>query len=374
MVTIFETPIASDSAAIPPVTENVEPRLFKTDAGFNINITALARIARDDIASVQTICVPSKVRKHRRRGGEFETPTLSEIGGGVGHDFCQVVAETDAKPISIDNMLSINQDPAWANTNHGTASVEIGSMFSVGWRARTDTVILLYEITNIEELVLGTKTVTLKDDETSPERPSRETMPIAKLTCELCGYSVATWRGTNSAVPDHLHALWIATELRMKSGVDVPFFMDVMRMVKTDDEGREIAENMRKRVYATSSPPPDLFMTKVFEEILDIRANQFSVLLQGDRSRRVDKLRVVETLTLDPVANTIDVGLVLIRHDDTAPMMFCLKLTPVNFLSTGKRMILERGLVLNCPTYERLRAELENRTAAMAIVNLTSFR
>lgn len=374
--TVDTTPVSNliPAEMIPTVAEEKTPTMFKTQKGFNIDITGLAKAARADIESVQTIHVPSQVKRHKRLGNECETPTLSEVGGGVGHDFCQVIAETDARPISIDNVLYVNSDPAKTSINHGTVSVAMGTHFSIGWKMRSDSVILIYEIIDIQEYVQAHRHEPIGDEGTPAHRGDpRDAKQIARLTCELAGHALATWKSTERAIPGHLRALYEATEQRLKNDVDVPFYIDVFRMVKADEDGKAFAENMANGVYDTYAQTPESFAGKVFEEILDIRRAQFNALADG-APRKVDKLRAVEKLTLNHTDHTIDLELTLIRKDPVFPIRLTLQITADNFIGPNGRMIVERGLALNCNTFERLWAELASRKQFPVVVNLTSLR
>ena len=342
--------------------------MFKTERGYTINITALARAARDSIQSVELITVPSVVRKQQRRGEECESPTMSEIGGGTECDFCQVIAGADGRPVSIDEVVFVNSDPGKARSNHGTAVISGGSFFAIGWKRPAESVILIYRVINVEEL--------LENGRPAFDRAvrDREPRPVAKLTCELVGNAMSTWRGRRIDVPDELMSLFSTVELRMITDFHIPLYMDVIRMMPGTSESQAVAESMKTGGFGpVEECGADDFMTKVYQEIIDIRRVQYEQIPE-DGKRRVEPLRAVQTIELDRENNTITVELVIPRADDTMPVQYRVVLTPENYTDNYGRVVLERGLVLRCPTFERFRSELESRRDSVVVVNLASIR
>lgn len=340
--------------------------LFKTEHGFNVNVIALAQQARKNMAGVQTICIPAIVKRHRTNFSESEGPVLSEVGGGASSDFCQVLADSDGRPISVDNILYLSSDPARASINHGSASIQVGNYISFGWKQRSDQVILLYVIVDIGELPQG------------EYGRNSEGKLVAKLTCELVGYYMATWRGPNSNIPQMLMPLYGATTRRMRNDLFAPFYMDMLRMVKITDEAKDLADRMHRGDVQEDARTENTFMSRVIEEILDIRNGQYerlgSALLSTEGKRKVETLRAVETLVLNKEDNYVDIAVTFPRDYNTMAEMITMRLTPSNFTDEFGAMVVERGLVLNCQSYYRLRAQLENRHEDVTVVNLLSLR
>ena len=342
-------------------------QMYKTDRGFNINISALAKDAKTDIDKVRLIAIPSVVRRQLRRGDQSEAPTLSEIGGGQHCDFCQVIANRAGQPISIDDVVFVNNDPDNVSINHGTAVVSNGNYFAIGWKRHTDKTILIYRILTTE--------VYLEDSRSSADKASGKVIrPIAKLISELVGHSVASWRGQNTEFPQELAALFTAVEQRLVIDIHTPIYMDVIRMTASSDIGQATADRMQAGGFGpVSDSSVNSFMFEVYNEILDIRERQYA-RLSDDTRRNVEPLRAVETLQLNREDNEIIVELLFPRNDDTNPVHFRTILTPENFLDNDGRPVLERGLVLRHPTFERLRVDLDSRKTGVVVVNLASIR
>ena len=348
--------------------------MYKTERGYNINVLALAQAARDDIENVRMIAIPAPVKRHKINNQEFDAPTLSEVGGGsVRNNFCQVVAGKDGRPVCVEDVHYINTDPTRSNINHGTASVGIGNFFSIGWTMKADVVLLMFEIIQMEEFE-------------TPQTDDRA-KPIAKLTCELVGYEISNWKSNFQVIPDHLLGLASVTHERLRNDTDIPFFMDIFRRInKPVDELKWVADQVLTEEILDLSESEYNFMPKVMREILDIRYCQYEALAADNsrradqsttpRSRKVDPLRVVETLRLDPSGAFIDITLTPVREDGTNNT-FRIRLTHSNFenLETG-RQLLERNLVLGATSYDRLKLELENRRSKndVTVVNLISLR
>lgn len=364
--------MSADSAAMPIIDNDsssaADIPMFKSERGYTINITALTKAARDSIRSVELITVPSVVRKQHRRGEECESPTLAEIGGGTDCDFCQVIAGTDGRPVSIDEVVFVNSDPGKARANHGTAVISNGSFFAIGWKRPSESVILIYRVNTIDELLENGRPAfdrAVKD---------RDPRPVAKLTCELVGHALSTWRGRRIEVPDELMSLFSTVEIRMTTDFHVPLYMDVIRMMTGTSESQAVAESMKNGEFGLAEEyGTDEFMAKVYREIIDIRRVQYE-RIPGDGKRRVEPLRAVQTIELDREENTITIDLVIPRTDDTMPIQYRVVLTPENYTDNYGRVVLERGLVLRCPTFERLRSELESRRDPTVVVNLASIR
>ena len=349
---------SADTISIP------EPVLYKTDRAYNINVLKLAQHARDDISRVRLIAVPAPVKNHRVGGQEFNAPILSEVGGGSRNNFCQVIAGKDGRPVCVDDIHYINTDPTRSNINHGTASVGIGNFFSVGWCNPADTVLLAYEIIRTEELVINN--AASNDDERSK--------PIAKLTCKLVAYDISDWKTTYSQIPEMLTGLMAATRDRLRNEADVPFYLDIFRMIKSVDDLKWVAEQAIEEDVSEIREKEDVFMTKVMREIADIRFCQYAALPANATKRKVEQLKLIETLRLDPDEGFVDISLTPVRADTTVTT-FRLRLTHENFEDpeTG-RMLLERGLVLGATSFDRLKLDLEHRRDKTVIVTLSSLR
>ncbi len=59
---------------------------------------------------------------------------------------------------------------------------------------------------------------------------------------------------------------------------------------------------------------------------------------------------------------------------DAMPVIFTVRLKPDSYADEYGALAIERGLVLNCLTFDRLRAELESRRDPVVVVNLLSLR
>ncbi len=247
---------------IAPRLESRQPPVFKTERGFNINVIALAQEARKNLDNVRVIAIPALVKHRRINTTDSEGPVLSEVGGGSGSEFCQVLADTSGRPISVDNILYLSSDPARASISHGSASVQIGNYIALGWTQRADQVILLYVISAISEFPaheLG------RNDDGKM---------IAKLTCDLVGHYMATWRGPTSQIPSTLMPLYTAASQRMRSDLAMPFYMDIFRMVKVTDDYQAMYDLMQSGDLEVCKEVPTSFMSRVVDEILDIRRVQ----------------------------------------------------------------------------------------------------
>ena len=349
-------------------------RMFKSDRGFNINVAELTNIINTQgIEAARYISIPSVVREQRRGDEKCDTPTLSEVGVasvsyGNGFDFCQVIAGTDARPINIDNVLFVNSDPANTGISHGTAGVEIGSYFALGWKRRADSLILIYRVIGCE--------LFLTAEEQQADRSGRQPRPIAKLTCQLTGHSRRTWKGSENDIPNELAALYRATEMRMQTDYRVPMYMDMIRMISSTESSRIIADQMKRSMFGpVEDCDPEDFCRKIYAEIMEIRNNQYAKLPTGsDAKRRVGPLHAIETIELDRASNTITIEVVIPRDDDTMTQQFRTVLTSDNFFDEDGRVVLERGLVLKSSSFERLRTELESRRDPVISVHLASIR
>jgi hypothetical protein len=110
------------------------------------------------------------------------------------------------------------------------------------------------------------------------------------------------------------------------------------------------------------------------QEILDIRFYQYRNLpTGGDEKRRVEMLRLIETLSLDPNGIYIDITITPYRTDADLTT-FRLRLTHENFEDATGRTLLERGLTLNHTSFDRLKIDLEARKSKPCIIHLTSLR
>lgn len=352
----------TQSAPVVSPAQNQIP-MYKTDRGFNIHVVALARDARDNIDLVRIIDIPAPVKQHRIGKNEFEAPTLSEVGGGNRNNFCQVIAGKDGRPVSVDDIHYINTDPTRSNINHGTASVGIGNYFSIGWSMKADSVILIYEIVGLSEYVVPA--ISNQDDKLKP---------IAKLTCVLAGYEISTWRSKYVDVPSSLNSLLDATKFRMRNDADIPLYMDIFRMVRPVESLQYIADEALSTEDLFYNQSDYQFMEDVMNEILDIRFAQYEALPENTTKRKVDILRLVETLTLDPSGMFVDITLTPVRND-VQYKTYRLRLTRNNFVEEhSTKTLLERGLTLNHTSFDRLKIDLENRREKTVVVHLTSLR
>jgi len=360
--------VIADSIPAPHV------RMYKSERGFNINIAELVKTYYESgIDAAKTIDIPSIVRQQRKGNESCDTPTLSEVGVtsvsyGTGFDFCQVVAGADGRPVNIDNVLFVSSDPASIGINHGTSSVEIGSYFAIGWKRRADQLILLYRVAGCEQY--------LSSEQQPLDRNNQPARPVAKLTCDLSGYMSRTWKGSTKYIPDALLALFKATEQRLQTDYNVPFYMDMIRMITTTPESKKIAEQMKEEAYGTVEfYEPEMFRQKIYSEVLNIRNSQYAKLPTGQgAARKVQPLQMVETLELKPDTNSIVVGLVIPRDENVSPVHYQTELTVDNFFDEDGRVALERGMVLKNSSFEKLRTELENRRDAVVTVHLASIR
>lgn len=344
--------------------------MFKTEQGYNVNVTALAKAARDSINAVRLISIPSIVREQKRRGEMCESPTLPEYGGSRDCEHCLVVGGIDGKPVNIDDVVFVYSDPNHSWFNHGIAVVAGGTYFGIGWKRHTDSVILLYRVLSISEYTTDTRSNN-RGQNTESKMVSR---PIAKLNCELVGHSLATWRGQKSNVPEELASLFCAVELRLSTDIRTPVYMDVIRMVLSTSESQAIAERMKQGGFGrVEEYSTDTFMSNIYSEIIDIRESQYR-MMSSDTKRKVEPLKAVETIELDREQDTITVEMVIPRTDDTMFVHYRVVLTPENYLDDSGRMVLERGLVLRCQTFDALRAELQKRSDKIVTVNLVSIR
>lgn len=364
-----------DNSVIIVDTSPTSPiRMYKSERGFNINIAELVKTCYENgIEAAQTIDIPSIVRQQRKGNESCDTPTLSEVGVtsvsyGAGFDFCQVVAGADGRPVNIDNVLFVSSDPASTGINHGTSSIEIGSYFAIGWKRRADQLVLLYRIVGCEQY--------LSSEEQPMDRNNNPARPIAKLTCDLSGFMTRTWKGSTKDIPDALFALFRATEQRLQTDYNVPFYMDMIRMITTTPDSKKIAEQMKAQVYgAPEFYAPEMFRQKIYSEVLSIRNAQYAKLPTGQgATRKVLPLPMVETLELRPETNSILVGVVIPREEGVLPIHYQTELTVDNFFDEDGRVALERGLVLKNASFERLRTELENRRDAVVTVHLANIR
>jgi hypothetical protein len=363
----IDTAIDTSDLSIQTTTiSQPEIPMYKTDKGFNIGVNALARDASDNIDKVRLITVPAAVMRRRVNRREFEAPTLSEVGGGARNSFCQVVAGSDGRPVPVDEVHRINTDPTRANINHGTASISIGSYFAVGWTMHSDKVILIFEVLESSEYRPAGRS----------EKDAQE-KPLSKLTCTLVGHEITNWKSRVLEVPPHLSALMQATRDRLRNDADIPFYMDVMRMVKPDEAHHQLALNAAANEFGEANERDQEFMTKVMQEIVDIRFSQYEMLAPDTKpkERRVPAAKIVETLTLDEYGN-IDITVTPIRPDDVPQTTFRVRLNRSNFADEHGKQLLERSMVLNCTSYDALKIELEKRTHKhkVVITNLTSLR
>jgi len=384
---VYNSDSVISSANTAVASEDVKPDIpfFKTERGYNINITAIARKAQQEgIDAVRTIAVPARVRKQKRRNETCDTPSLSEIGGGEECEYCQVIAGSDGRPVNIDNVLFVNNDPETIGANHGSAAVSRDTIFSLGWKRHADRVILIYRIVETCELVMADMPVSSRGSSTPNDQP------IAKLTCELIGHSLDTWRGQQSFdIANTLSALYRATETRLTTDWHAPMYMDIFRIRQdmrdtaksSNDVSARIAADMRQGLFGpVIDCEPDRFMIEVMTEIFDVRTSQYTKLPSGAERRAgmlnpyVEQVRAVEIIELDRANDTITVELVIPRTEDALPQHFRTTLTVDNYTDGTGRLTLERGLVLRQPTFERLRAELDRYPTASVVVNLTSLR
>lgn len=343
-----------------------DPPMYKTDRGYNINVVALARDARLNLDSVKTICIPAPVKKHRINRAEYEAPTLSEVGGGGRNTFCQVIASKQGRSVEVDNIHYINTDPKRTNINHGTASVAIGNYFAIGWTMKADIVILIYEIVSTSEYVSAATAARAQVEE--------DRKPVAKLTCNLVGYEITDWKRSFLDVPAYLNTLLEVTRHRMRNDTDFPFYMDIFRMVKANPALNYIAEEATSGEYLEHNESDYQFMTNVMKEIFDIRFFQYEPLPPPPAKRKVDQLRLVETLKLDELGNYIDITLTPVRTDNFELTTFRLRLTRSNFEDATGRLLLERNLTLNHIGFDSLKLDLEGRKDKIVTVQLTSLR
>ena len=356
--------------------------MFKSERGFNINIDGIAKRISDNHGNldvVKLITVPSVVRDQRRGTDSSQTPTLSEVGVariayGTGYEFCQVIAGTDGRPVNIDNVLFVTTDPSNSTINHGTVSVEIGSYFSIGWKRRADSFILIYRITHCEEWREAAQFPPEKDRSGAPLQPR----PVAKLTCQLCGSLTRSWKGEITNIPPELYALYEATEERMMTDYPIPFYLDMIRLIADTPDSIGVADGMRQNLFdAAEVYAPDEFKRRLYQEILDIRKCQFSkpTNVDGPAKRRAGPIPAVEILELDTATDTILIDLVVPREADAMPLHLQTTLTSENFYdeATG-RSVLERGLLLKCNTFEQLQSTLAGKRDQSMAVHLASIR
>lgn len=347
-------------------TTNPDAVLYKTDRGYNINIALLTRTAKESIDKVRVITIPSVVRQQHRN--HSEVLTLTEMGGGPNCDFCQVIAGSDGKPIGINDVVFVNSDPNKININHGTAAVAVGNYFAVGWRRNSDNTILIYRIVNTEVLVEDART---KDDVLA----NKAVRPIAKLTLELEGYSITSWRGRATVVPDELAALFSAVQLRLQIDIPAPIYMDVFRITATSTEAQKISEQMQNGEFGpTVDYSVHTLMINIYNEIVDIREGQYARISDEKKPRKVEALKGVQTFELDREDNTITTEILFPREDNTPPVQYRTVLTADNFLDDDGRPVLERGLLRRQATFELLKADLLKQNERIVTVSLSSIR
>jgi hypothetical protein len=379
---IFDLTTDTDAAYTPTAqpTPLSQIRMFKSDRGHNINIAEIVKSYQEEgLDSVEVIAIPSVVREQRRGEDKSDVTTLSEVGVasvsyGTSFDYGQVIAGVDARPVNIDNVLFVTGDPANTTINHGTAGVEIGSYFALGWKRKADALILIYRVIGSEEY--GTTAEPQRTGGRESTRPQKKPRPVAKLTCELQGYSTRTWKGEDVDVPEELAALHAAAKERLTSEYPATFYMDTIRMIGSTEGSRAVAGQMQQRIFGgVEEYAPEQFRRKVTAEIIDIRNGQYAKLPTGpDAKRKVQPLPAIETLELDREQNTIAIELVIPRDDDALAVHLRTTLTPENFHDATGRVVLERGLVLKAQTFERLRSELEGRRDPVISVHLASIR
>lgn len=352
--------VSVEEVITPPAADDII--LYKTERRYNIDIPRLASAARDNIENVRTIAIPALVKMHKIGRDQFESPTLSEVGGGVRTGYCQVIAGNDGRPVSVDYVHFINTDPKSSSINHGTASVGIGSFFAVGWQKQTDIVILIYEIIHTEELQII-------------QRQPEDFHPVAKLTCSLVGYTISNWKTRTISVPDFLKGLLAETHNRLRNDTDIPFYLDTFRMIKMAEDLAKVTEEAIDEEAVELIHYDEQFMNRVMSEILDIRFCQYAILDPSVKRRRVPMLRLVETLQLGETGDYVDITLVPVRQDGRRNTLFRVRLNHDNFddPETG-RMLLERGLVLGMTSFDRLKIELQHRRNKVVTVHLSSFR
>lgn len=353
--------VSTDTLAQKPIP------MYKTARNFNIDVVSLARAARNDIDSVAIIDVPAPVKTRKDGKDLIETPTLSELGGGPNWQFGQIVANKEGGPVNVKDVYYINTDPARRNINHGTAGVGIGSYFSVIWSLQADIVLLIYQVIALSEYAHEQDA----SEETNPKKP----IPVAKLTSKLVGYDITQWRGSLGHIPPHLQALAAASHARLRSPEDVPFYMEIFRPTRIENDLRYV-EN-----FATSSEDIDYhesdnqFIAGVLAEILELRSYQYDQLPPpvGNSRRKVDPIRLVETLTLDPNKLYVDISLTVVREagDLTTHR---LRLTKSNYSDDYGRTLVETNLTLGARTFDQLKIVLEGRRDKHAVAHLISLR
>ncbi len=330
---------------------------------YTINIDALTNAALDDIDAVALITVPSIVREAGRNTFKTKGPTLTECGGGVGREFAQIVAGIDGRPIGVDKVVFFNADPNSTSVLHGTAFITRGCYFSVGRQAGSDRVILIYQIED-------------HDAFTPPPNPYRDRQPeMVRLICNLVGYQISRLKDSVSQVPEGLLPLYEVTKERMQKELDIPFYMEVMRMVKGTEQTATCVEQMLHEEFPIRDETADTFTASIFREVLDIRRVQHRARSHTDtKPHHQGPLRAVETLALDREQNAIDLSLLFMRADGTIPFVYRLQLTQANFVDDVGRMCTDRGLVLNCTSFDALWSELQRRQVDPVSVAIMCFR
>ena len=368
---IDELPIVVESEihdAVPEpvaVMPEVEPeptssiRMYKTTKGNRIDISTLAEDARIDIDAVRIIDIPAQVKQYRIRRNSYEAPTLAESGGGR-NTTCQVIAGKDGRPVTSTDVYRINTDPSRLGDQYATVSVGIGNYFAVGWLMKSDLVILVYEIVAMSEHV--------------NHKNREQKFPIAKLTSRLVAHEISSWRHNSISIPDFLAPLVAATRNRLRNDAAFPFYVDMFRLVRPDATMKAhvdaiLAANETEQYHMANQE----CITQLMQEILDIRYYQYLNLSPVQRKQWIEPVKLIETLTLDPNGNFVDLSITPIR-DDAVPATFRLRLTHHNFIDENGAMLVERSLVLNNTSFDRLMLELEGRNEITTIAHLNSLR
>lgn len=355
----IETPAIAQVEEPAQIAETSSIRMYKTIKGNRIDISALAEDARTDIDSVRIIEVPAQVKQYRIRRNSYEAPTLAESGGGR-NTTCQVVAGKDGRPVNSTDVYRINTDPARFGDQYATVSVGIGNYFAVGWSMKSDLVVLVYEIVAMGEHI------NLKNRE--------QKFPIAKLTSRLVAHEISSWRHNSISIPDFLVPLVAATRNRLRNDAPFPFYIDMFRLVRPDSTVKAHVDAIltanETEHYHTADQE---CVTQLMQEILDIRYYQYLNLTPAQRKQWIEPVKLIETLTLDPNGNYVDLSITPVR-DDAALTTYRLRLTYHNFVDENGAMLVERALVLNNTSFDRLKLELEGRNEITTIAHLHSLR
>lgn len=328
-----------------------------TNEKYHINTMKLVTDARNNIDTVRTITIPSYVRTYMKDRVRYEAPTLSEISMTKPHLMCQLVASSNGKPVTVEDVHRVMNDPTKLGVIHGNAFVGKGNYFSIGWSVQTESVILVYEIVDSKEYL---------------NVPSTIKTPIAELTCVLVGYEISNWRQNAGFFPDHIYALVEATRNRLRNpNTSFPFYFDMFRIVKMNPEYKSIVDDILEDISSTphGHDHDTSFITSVMKEILDIRYNQYHDIPKSEKNRYVLPLPVIETLILDPNGTFVDISLTPIRNDGISNTTFQLRLTSQNFENDNNSLLVERGLTLNTSSFDALCAEFKGKDTIVVQVN-----